>query len=261
MHRALASFPDDVLAFVCKATRDQEPTTIPCSSPPSKSRCRNAERLRLYYETPADFAGDRPRRQCGRTSRSAWRTSPASGAPVAVVADVEWIKHTMMLFGFLKPAAMKARPTTRRGGAAQPRSSAEDSRKRPPNRPPPPDRPCPRSHACRSVTHSRARHARACHALAPPGAATRFDLAGAHRAAERERVVEEVACPHPPLIIWSIAAVCAASSDSGGSSLLSPRRWRRRARRALLRRRQARRRAAYRPPHGLRLHRRRRRRR
>ena len=66
------------------------------------------KRVRLYYETPADFAGIDPGAiwedfKVGMEHFTRWER-------VAVVTDVVWIKQTMMLFGFLMPAAMKSFP-------------------------------------------------------------------------------------------------------------------------------------------------------
>ncbi|MGO4872940.1 MAG: STAS/SEC14 domain-containing protein [Roseiarcus sp.] len=116
MIEQLTNFPDDVLAFVCKGRvtkADYDSVLVPTV----EKALQKHERLRLYYETPADFAGIDPGAmwedfKVGMAHFTRWER-------VAVVTDVEWIKHTMMLFGFLMPAAMKAFPTSQ---AAQARA-------------------------------------------------------------------------------------------------------------------------------------------
>ena len=61
-------------------------------------------KVRLYYETANDFAGIGPGAiwedfRIGIEHLSRWER-------VAVVTDVEWIKQTVHLFGFLMPAAV-----------------------------------------------------------------------------------------------------------------------------------------------------------
>ncbi len=63
------------------------------------------ERLRLYYELGADFAGIDADAiledfKVGMEHLSRWDR-------IAIVTDVEWIAHSVSLFSFLMPGAMK----------------------------------------------------------------------------------------------------------------------------------------------------------
>jgi len=104
MIQQLSSFPDNVLAFVCRGrvTRaDYESVLVPAVE---KALARH-EQVRLYYETAADFASIDPGAmwedfKIGIGHLARWER-------VAVVTDVEWIKHTIRLFSFLLPGATK----------------------------------------------------------------------------------------------------------------------------------------------------------
>ena len=71
---------------------------------------KSHDKVRLYYETAADFAGIDPGAmwedfKVGMEHLTRWER-------VAVVTDVEWIKQTMRFFSFLMPGAMKSFPTS-----------------------------------------------------------------------------------------------------------------------------------------------------
>ena len=66
---------------------------------------RAHETIRLYYETGADFAGIDPGAiwddfKVGMEHLMRWQR-------VAVVTDVEWIRHAVRFFGFLMPSTTK----------------------------------------------------------------------------------------------------------------------------------------------------------
>lgn len=104
MIEALHGFPDNVLAFVChgQVTRqDYDTVLIPAVA---KALGEN-DKVRLYYETAADFAGI--------DAGAVWEDAKVGFSHMlrwerfAVVTDIDWIKHTMKLFSFLMPGEMK----------------------------------------------------------------------------------------------------------------------------------------------------------
>jgi hypothetical protein len=104
MIEQLKDFPDNVLAFVChgQITRqDYETVLIPAVEKALAGR----DKIRLYYETAADFGGIDPAAvwedtKVGLGHFQRWER-------FAVVTDVEWIRHTMQFFGFLLPGELK----------------------------------------------------------------------------------------------------------------------------------------------------------
>ena len=105
----LTSFPDNVLAFVCKGRvtkADYDMVLVPAVVQALKTH----DKVRLYYETAGDFAGIDPGAmwedfKVGMEHLTRWER-------VAVVTDVEWIKQTMRFFSFLMPGTMKLFPTS-----------------------------------------------------------------------------------------------------------------------------------------------------
>jgi hypothetical protein len=108
MIEQLNSLPDNVLAFVCKGhvtKRDYDAVVVPAVI----NVLKRQDKIRLYYETAADFAGYDPGAiwedfKVGMEHLTRWER-------VAVVTDVEWIKQTMRFFSFLMPGAMRVFPT------------------------------------------------------------------------------------------------------------------------------------------------------
>jgi hypothetical protein len=66
------------------------------------------DKVRLYYETAADFTGIDPQRGMDRFQGRHGTSHPLER--VAVVTDVEWIKHTMNFFSFMLPDEMRLFP-------------------------------------------------------------------------------------------------------------------------------------------------------
>jgi hypothetical protein len=105
----LKNFPDSVLAFVCKGhvtKADYDAVLVPAVITALKKQ----DKVRLYYETAADFVGIDPGAiwedfKVGMEHLARWER-------VAVVTDVEWIKQTMRFFSFIMPGAMKSFPTS-----------------------------------------------------------------------------------------------------------------------------------------------------
>jgi len=100
MIEALKDFPPNVLAFAChgRVTRqDYDSVLIPAV----EKALEENEKLRLYYETGADFDGVDAAAvledaKVGVTHLLRWER-------FAVVTDIEWIRHAMQLFSFLIP--------------------------------------------------------------------------------------------------------------------------------------------------------------
>lgn len=67
------------------------------------------DKVRIYYEIAQDFAGIEP--------GAVWEDAKVGFAHwfrwerLAVVTDVEWIKHTLKIFGLL-PGELRSFPTT-----------------------------------------------------------------------------------------------------------------------------------------------------
>jgi hypothetical protein len=105
----LSNFPDDVLAFVCtgRVTKaDYDSVLVPAVV----KALEKQKKIRLYYETSADFSGIDPGAmwedfKVGVEHLTRWER-------IAVVTDVEWIKQTMRFFSFLMPGATKSFPTS-----------------------------------------------------------------------------------------------------------------------------------------------------
>ena len=114
MIEQLKTFPENVLAFLCKGRvtkADYDSVLIPAVTAALKSQGK----VRLYYETAGDFGGIDPGAiwedfRVGIEHLSRWER-------VAIVTDVEWIKQTMRLFGFLMPGAMKSFPASQSDAA------------------------------------------------------------------------------------------------------------------------------------------------
>lgn len=100
----LSNFPDNVVAFICKGRvtkADYDSVILPAV----ENVLRAHAKVRLYYETDADFAGlDAGAMwedfKVGIESITRWER-------VAVVTDVEWIRHATRFFSFLMPGATK----------------------------------------------------------------------------------------------------------------------------------------------------------
>jgi hypothetical protein len=105
----MSNFPDHVVAFVCKGhvtKADYDSVFVPAVLKALEKK----RKIRLYYETAADFSGIDPAAmwedfKVGMEHLTRWER-------VAVVTDVEWIKQTMRLFSFLMPGGMRSFSTS-----------------------------------------------------------------------------------------------------------------------------------------------------
>jgi hypothetical protein len=101
----LQGFPENVVAFAGRGrvTKSDYVSTV---VPAVEKALAGHDRLRLYYELGADFAGfDADAMvedfKIGMQHLGRWERA-------AVVTDVPWIVHAISLFSFLMPGAMKA---------------------------------------------------------------------------------------------------------------------------------------------------------
>ncbi len=104
MIKQLTDFPGNILGFMCngRVTKaDYDAVLVPAV----RNALRTHDKVRLYYETDADFAGLEAGAmwedfKIGVEHLTRWER-------VAVVTDVEWIKYTVRFFSFLMPGATK----------------------------------------------------------------------------------------------------------------------------------------------------------
>jgi SpoIIAA-like len=109
MIEALSGFPQNVVAFACKGhvtKRDYETVLVPAV----EKALEQHEKVRLYYQIGSDFAGIDPSAvwkdfKVGVEHIRRWER-------IAVVTDVDWIRHTMSVFSFLIPGEMRIFPTS-----------------------------------------------------------------------------------------------------------------------------------------------------
>lgn len=107
MIESLQDFQGNVAAFLCSGhvtQDDYEAVLIPAV----EKKLKEHDKIRLYYETAADFAGIEPSAvwedfKTGMEHFTRWER-------IAVVTDVEWIKHTMQAFSFVMPGELKVFP-------------------------------------------------------------------------------------------------------------------------------------------------------
>jgi len=109
MIERLMNFPDNIVGFVCtgRVTKEDYDAVL---VPAVVNVLKRQGKVRLYYETAADFAGIDPGAiwedfKVGMEHLTRWER-------VAVVTDVAWIKHTVRFFSFLMPGALKIFPTS-----------------------------------------------------------------------------------------------------------------------------------------------------
>ena len=108
MIERLKDFPADVLAFVCRgrvSKKDYDTVLVPAVN----EALKNGGKLRIYYETGGDFQIEPGAMmedfKVGMEHLPRWER-------MAVVTDIDWIKHTMRFFSFLMPGEMKTFPSS-----------------------------------------------------------------------------------------------------------------------------------------------------
>ena len=109
MIEQLKDFPENVLAFACHGhvtKADYEEVLVPAVLAALKKQ----QKVRLYYETAADFSGIHPGAmwedfKVGVEHLTHWER-------FAIVSDIDWIKHTMRFFSFLMPGALRVFPAS-----------------------------------------------------------------------------------------------------------------------------------------------------
>jgi SpoIIAA-like len=107
MIERLQGFPANVLGFACHGTvkkHDYDTVLVPAVN----EALKNHDKLRLYYEVAADFSAIEPGAvwedfKTGMEHLTRWER-------MAVVTDVDWIKHTVQFFSFLMPGELRTFP-------------------------------------------------------------------------------------------------------------------------------------------------------
>ena len=107
MIEQLQEFPANVVAFACKGrvTQLDYQTVL---MPAVEGALLQHDRLRLYYQIDADFSGIDAGAmwedfKVGIEHLTRWER-------IAVVTDVDWIRHTIRAFRFLIPGTVKIFP-------------------------------------------------------------------------------------------------------------------------------------------------------
>lgn len=114
MIEQLNDFPENVLAFICRGRvtkADYDSVLVPAVM----KALEGQKDVRLYYEIAADFAGFEVGAmwedfKVGMAHLSRWER-------IAVVTDIEWIRHTVRLFSFLIPGTVRLYPLSEAGKA------------------------------------------------------------------------------------------------------------------------------------------------
>lgn len=109
MIEQLPNFPDNVVAIVCRGRitkADYDLVLVPAV----ENALKKHEKVRIYYEIAPDFSGFDPGAmfedfKVGMGHLTRWER-------IALVTDIEWIKHATQLFSFITPGEMKLFPTS-----------------------------------------------------------------------------------------------------------------------------------------------------
>jgi len=104
MIEVLKNFSDNIVALACKGhvtRRDYDTILVPAVEKALKQR----KNVRVYYQIDSDFAGIDPGAvwedfKVGLEHLQRWER-------IAVVTDVDWIRHTIKIFSFLMPGEVK----------------------------------------------------------------------------------------------------------------------------------------------------------
>ena len=103
-------FPDNVVAVIARGqvTREDYDRNL---IPKVEAALKRHDKIRLYYELGAQFSGI--------DAGAAWEDLKVGiehltrWECVAVVTDVEWIRHMVSAFGFLMPGKVRVFPAAR----------------------------------------------------------------------------------------------------------------------------------------------------
>jgi hypothetical protein len=116
MITTLSDFPSNVLAISGSGqiTRGDYRDVV---EPAVEKLVRDQGKIRVYYRIEADYAGIAPTAiwedfKVGMSHLSRWER-------VAVVTDIEWIRHTVRLFGFMIPAEIRTFPLAEAASARE----------------------------------------------------------------------------------------------------------------------------------------------
>ena len=109
MIEALTDFPDNIVALACEGqvTKiDYETVLVPIV----EKALKRHDKIRLYYQIGSDFEGIDPGAvwedfKVGVEHLLRWER-------IAIVTDINWIRHTMRAFSFLIPCEVKIFPTS-----------------------------------------------------------------------------------------------------------------------------------------------------
>ncbi|MGD8417174.1 MAG: STAS/SEC14 domain-containing protein [Pseudomonadales bacterium] len=116
MIEPLDGFADNVIAVVCSGhvtKADYDAVLVPAV----RKALDQHKKIRLYYQVGGDFAGIDAGAmwedfRIGVEHLSRWER-------MAVVTDVDWIRHTIRAFSFLMPGEMRVFPTSEASQARQ----------------------------------------------------------------------------------------------------------------------------------------------
>ena len=109
MIEALKDFPDNIVAVACEGhvtRRDYETVLVPAV----ERALKRHKKVRLYYRIGVGFEAIDPGAvwedfKIGMEHLLRWER-------IAVVTDVDWIRHTMRAFSFLIPGEMRIFPSS-----------------------------------------------------------------------------------------------------------------------------------------------------
>ena len=114
MIECIEAFPDNVVALIAKGQvtkKDYEQVLIP----KVEAALKRHDKIRLYYELSSQFSGIDPGAawddlKVGVEHLTRWER-------MAVVTDVDWIKHLINAFRFLLPGQLRVFATAQKSEA------------------------------------------------------------------------------------------------------------------------------------------------
>jgi len=123
MIHTLENFPTNVIAFLCtgRVTKGDYDTVV---IPTIAGALERHRKLRLYYQTTADFRMD---------SDAAWEDFKVGvehltrWERIAVVTDVNWIRYAVLAFRFLLPGRIRVFSAAETAAARQWITSSSES--------------------------------------------------------------------------------------------------------------------------------------